>query len=99
MAFATLVLGNLSLVLANRSWTSTLVYSLRSPTPALAAVVLGGLVFLALVLYVPFLRDLFQFAVLSPADLALALAAGALGVGWLEALKFFTRTRSLAPSD
>ncbi|MBI3780631.1 MAG: cation transporting ATPase C-terminal domain-containing protein, partial [candidate division NC10 bacterium] len=52
--------------------------------------VLGGaLAFLALVLYVPFLRALFRFAPLGAADLALCLAAGAASIMWFEGFKVF----------
>jgi len=47
----------------------------------------GALVLLALVLYVPILRRLFDFAPLSPVDLAICFGAGVLGVAWFEALK------------
>jgi Ca2+-transporting ATPase len=54
-------------------------------------VVIGALAALGLVLYVPFLRDLFRFAVLHPDDLALCLAAGVFSVLWFEALKLIRR--------
>jgi Ca2+-transporting ATPase len=52
--------------------------------------VIGGTTFfLGLVLYVPFLRDLFHFSTLHPDDLALCFAGGVLSVLWFEGLKVF----------
>jgi Ca2+-transporting ATPase len=53
----------------------------------------GSLVFLALVLYVPFLRVLFHFSTLHPSDVALCVGAGAVSLGWFESLKVFGRFR------
>jgi len=61
LAFITLVLGNLALIIANRSGFRGLLNTLRDPNPALWVVVLGALVFLTIVVAVPWLRDLFYF--------------------------------------
>jgi len=89
LVFTTLVIANLGLIFTNRSWSRTIPETLRSPDPALWWVAGGALVFLGLVLYIPFLRNLFHFAPLHPLDLAIALAAGASGILWFEALKIF----------
>jgi Ca2+-transporting ATPase len=73
--------------LTNRSWSRTVLATLRSPNPALWWVVGGTLAVLGLVLYVPFLRELFRFSVLRPDDLAVCLGAGLLSVLWFEVLK------------
>ena len=51
----------------------------------------GTLFFLGLVLYVPFLRDLFHFSTLHPGDLALCLASGLVSILWFEGLKMVRR--------
>ena len=51
----------------------------------------GAVAFLALVVYVPGLRGLFHFAPMHPVDLAIALAAGIVGVAWFELVKLFMR--------
>jgi Ca2+-transporting ATPase len=56
-------------------------------------VVGGALVFLGLVLYVPFLRELFLFAKLHWDDLVLCLGAGAVSVLWFEVFKIIARPR------
>jgi Ca2+-transporting ATPase len=88
LTFATLVIGNLWLILANRSWSTTLLASLRTPNPALWWVIGGTLGFLAFVLYVPGLREVFGFTTLHANDVLLALAAGATGIMWFELFKW-----------
>jgi Ca2+-transporting ATPase len=46
---------------------------------------------LALVIYVPFLASLFQFAILHPNDVILCLVVGFASVLWFEALKLVQR--------
>src|SRR5574340_60054 len=93
LAFSTLVVANLGLIFTNRSWTRTIAATLRFPNAALWWVTGGALLFLGLTLYVPGLRELFRFAALQPADLALCLAAGVASILWFEALKLFRRRR------
>ncbi len=71
LSFTTLVLANLGLIFANRSWSRTILSSLSSPNPSLWWVCSGTLFFLALILYIPFLRGLFHFSVLHAPDLAI----------------------------
>ena len=88
LTFTTLVIGNLGLILANRSWSGSLLASLRTPNAALWWVVGGTLGFLAFVLYVPGLRELFGFTYLHLNDVLLAFAAGATGIGGFELFKW-----------
>ena len=95
LTFATLVVGLLAIILVNRSWTRTALGMLRSPNAALRWVVLGASSVLGLVLFVPAARTLLHFAPLHLDDVALAMGAGALCVGWFEMLKLARRrTRS-----
>ncbi len=93
LAFATLVVANLSLIFVNRSWHRSFLQSLRAPNKALWWVIGGGLGFLFLVLQVPVLRELFQFATLHADDLALTVGAGLLSVAWFEVVKSIDRRR------
>jgi Ca2+-transporting ATPase len=70
MAFVTLVIGNLGLVLTNRSLKASAFLALARPNRALAFVVAVTLAALALSVSVPWLRDLFGFAPLGLARLA-----------------------------
>jgi Ca2+-transporting ATPase len=87
MAFATLIAGNLSLILVNRSWRRTLLGTLGTRNRASWLVVGGATVTLVLALWLPFLRGLFRFGPVGGDDLALAVLAGALSLGWFEAVK------------
>ncbi|MBJ7415125.1 MAG: cation-translocating P-type ATPase [Niveispirillum sp.] len=73
MAFVTLVVGNLGLVLTNRSITASAFTVLIRPNRALILVITLTLAALALAVGVPWLRDLFGFAALDPARLAEAI--------------------------
>lgn len=89
LSFTTLVVANLGLIFANRSWTRTIWSTLQTPNAALWWVIGGTIFFLGLTLYVPFLRELFHFSTLHLDDLALCLAGGFLSVIWFEGLKLF----------
>ncbi|HYM74360.1 MAG TPA: cation-translocating P-type ATPase [Candidatus Dormibacteraeota bacterium] len=87
LTFTTLVLANLALIFTNRSWGRTILGTLRSSNPALWWVVLGTVAFLGVVMFVPFSRDLFRFAVLHPNDFAICLGAAVCSILWFEIYK------------
>jgi Ca2+-transporting ATPase len=91
VAFAALIAGNLGLILTNRSWSRTILGSLRASNPALWLVVGGAAGTLALVLAVPVLRELFRFERVGPADALLGVAAGAASILWFEIFKLRPR--------
>jgi Ca2+-transporting ATPase len=93
LTFTTLVVANLGLILTNRSWSRTIMATLRLPNRALWFVLLGTAVLLGLVLGTPFLRGLFDFGRLHPVDVAIAVAAGIVSFAWFEALKLILRRR------
>ncbi|MBE3071630.1 MAG: cation-translocating P-type ATPase, partial [Acidobacteria bacterium] len=93
LSYTTLVIANLALILTNRSWTRTILTTLRTPNKALWWVLGGATLFLTLVLRVPFLRRAFGFAVLHPRDLAICLTAGTVSILWFEGLKLLNRRR------
>ena len=93
LAYATLVIANLGLIMTNRSWSRSLLTRGESPNYALLWVIGGGTVFLALALYLPVLRNLFRFSFLHANDIALCLGAGIVSIAWFEGLKFLGRLR------
>ena len=93
MAFTTLVVSTLALILTNRSWTEGLWTVLHRPNRPQGWVTGGTLAVLALTLYTPYLRDLFRFAPLSLLDVAVCLGAGLLGIAWFEGFKMFRRAQ------
>jgi Ca2+-transporting ATPase len=94
LAFTTLTISNLMLILANRSWAHTFVHALRNVNSAFWYVTIGATVSLALVVNVPMLRDsIFHFAPLHAIDVALCVGLGLLSLAWFEALKALRRWR------
>jgi Ca2+-transporting ATPase len=94
LTFTTLIIANLGLIFANRSWTRLIFSTLRTPNRALWWVSGGALGFLGLALYTPFLRRLFHIAELHPIDLAICLAAGIFSILWFEGFKIIAGRRS-----
>ncbi|HCV29824.1 MAG TPA: ATPase [Microcoleaceae bacterium UBA9251] len=95
LTFTTLILANLGLILSESSTSRLSLKILQSPNAALWWVIGGGLLFLVLVLYVPFLRQLFSFSLLHPIDLAICLGGGAISLVWFELLKLLDRPQGV----
>lgn len=89
LTITTLIIANLGLIFANRSWSRTILSTLRSPNPALWWISGGTLLFLGLILCVPFLQQLFHFTKLHPSDLVICFSAGIISILWFELLKIF----------
>ena len=92
LTFTTLILANLGLIISERSSSHLSIKVLKDPNPALWWVIGGGLVFLLLVLYVPFLRNLFSFSFLHSIDLVICLAGGSISLIWFECLKLLNKS-------
>jgi Ca2+-transporting ATPase len=94
MTFATLVVGNLSLIFTNRSLRGS---SFARDLPinyGLRVLTAGAAVMLLLVLYVPALSTLFRVASPSAAQLTACLVAGLATVGWAETVKALDMKRA-----
>ncbi|GAB3550364.1 HAD-IC family P-type ATPase [Noviherbaspirillum agri] len=93
-AFACVVLGNLVLIVSNRSARHAIVQLLLIPNRAQWWVLAGAVAALAAVLYMPILQDMFHFAPVHAGSLgAVALAVG-MAILWFEAVKlYFMRAR------
>lgn len=95
LTFATLVIGNIALILVNRSWRLSVVAAFRARrNPALGWVVGIALGALVLLLTVPFLRELFRFEPVTLAETVVAVLAGILGVAWFEIYKLVRKPTS-----
>ncbi len=94
LAFATLVLGNLALILVNRSWRLPIwqTYQERH-NRTLTYIVTAAAGCLFCLVSVPSLRRAFNLGPLSPGDWLVTLAAAAAGVAWFEAYKVVRRRR------
>jgi Ca2+-transporting ATPase len=91
LAFTTLMVANLSMILTNRSWSRTILETLKAPNPALWWVIAGGAGFLSVILSVSWLRRLFGFSILHGDDLLVALVSGLFSILWFEGLKLRNR--------
>jgi Ca2+-transporting ATPase len=95
LVFIGLVFGNIGMILTNRSWTRSIIGTMKLKNPSVKWVAGGAVAFLALVMYVPFLRSLFRFAPVHGWELLLCLLAGAAAIicGELTKIRRLTRTR------
>jgi Ca2+-transporting ATPase len=93
VGFASLVIGNLGLIFANRYTTRSILATLKIPNVALWWVTGGAIAFLVLVLEVPFLRELFKFADLKNWEIVLIAITGLISILLAEStkLKFVQR--------
>ena len=87
LAFVALVSCNVALILANRSLHGGLLAGWLRPNPVLWRVLAVTAALLAAALWIPALRDIFRFALPSPAWLAAAVGLGGLVLLALEGLK------------
>jgi Ca2+-transporting ATPase len=93
MAFATLVISNLCLILTNLSWSRSFFSVLKDPNPAMWFIISGAIGLLMAVLYVPFLRELFKFGFLHLNDMLICFTAGFVSILWFELAKIFLSGR------
>jgi P-type Ca2+ transporter type 2C len=91
IAFATLVFANIMLIVTNLSWSQNIFKLLKSKNQALWWVLSATFIALISVLYVPFLRGLFHFSMLSGGALATAFVCGSLSLIWFEIVKLFKK--------
>ena len=91
LTYTTLIFANLLLILSNRSWSQTILSSLLVPNKALIWVLSGALVFLVVILYVPFFRDIFGFSYLNPGQFLICLIAAGVSIVWFEIYKLIRR--------
>ncbi len=93
LSFTTLIIANLGLIMTNRSWSRVILSTLRIRNAAFWWVLGGSLFILCLVLYVPFLRELFRFERLHFFEVTICLSAGVVSIVWFEILKIFRKDR------
>ena len=87
LAFLTLVVSNLGMILSNRSLTQSCISMLKEKNAAFKWVLAGTSTMMCLILTVPFLKNLFRFGTVSLYDFFLALTGGIVAVAFMELLK------------
>ncbi len=97
IAFSTLVLVNLALILANRSESRSALRTLGVPNPVLGWIAAGAVLVLALGVTMPPLRSVLRLAALSPADVAVIVGAAAFGLLGLDLLAAIARRGDARP--
>jgi Ca2+-transporting ATPase len=87
LTFVTLIVANIAVILSNRSWTSGFFKILSTPNKAVSWIVGGAIIFLILILNIPFLLDLFQFERIGIPELLVCTVAGFSSIIWFEIYK------------
>lgn len=99
VAFTCLVVGNLALIIVNRSLSRSIVATLRIPNPAQWWIIGGTSITLTSVLLMPSLQRIFHFAPVHANDFAVPALASAVAVGWFEALKYAFNQRQMGREE
>jgi Ca2+-transporting ATPase len=89
MAFTTLIVSNIAVILTNRSWTDNIFRIIATPNKAVLWVVGGAILFLLLILNIPFFLNLFQFQKLTFINIIICSLAGLTTIVWFEIYKLF----------
>ena len=87
ISFTTLVLGNLALIWTDRSSSRKLAVLLGARNTPLWILTSSALLLLALMLYVPAVREILEFSTLHAIDIATCLGLSVLSVAWFILVK------------
>jgi Ca2+-transporting ATPase len=87
ISFTTLVLGNLALIWTDRSSSRKLAVLLGARNTPLWILTSSALLLLALMLYVPAVREILEFSTLHAIDIATCLGLAVLSVAWFVLVK------------
>ncbi len=93
--YTTLILSNIFLTLVNRSFRYPVWVTLGYKNNLIPLILSVSAVVLTLSLYLQPVRNLFQFELLTPADLSLCLLAAFAGVSWVEVFKWLNKGEKL----
>lgn len=85
--FIALIASNIAIILSNRSWNTNIFNILKTKNGTVKWVVGGAIFFLALILNVPFLREMFQFQEVGIGEILFCATAGILSIVWFEVYK------------
>ena len=87
--FVALIVSNISVILSNRSWTSNIFKILITPNKTVKWIVGGAILFLILILNIPFLLNLFQFEKIGLIETLICVISGLFSITWFELYKYF----------
>ncbi len=97
LTFLTLIVSNLSIILSNRSWSTTIFKILITPNKSVRWVVGGAILFLIGILNIPFFIDLFQFEKIGLMESLVCVGAGFFSITWFEFYKHYRAKLDQAP--
>ena len=96
MAFTTLIISNIAVILTNRSWTDNIFKIIATPNKAALWVVGGAIFFLILILNIPFFLDLFQFNKPTLINVVICSLAGLATIVWFEIYKMLKQWKHVS---
>jgi len=85
--FVTLIVSNIAVIISNRSWTSGFFKILSTPNKAVIWIVGGAIIFLIMILNIPFLLDLFLFEKIRFVEFMICAGVGLFSITWFEIYK------------
>jgi Ca2+-transporting ATPase len=89
LTFTTLIAANIAIIISNRSWSANFFKIIFTPNKMVKWVVGGAILFMILILNIPFLLDLFQFEKVGLPQIIICLFAGLSSITWFELYKHF----------
>jgi Ca2+-transporting ATPase len=92
--YATLIFSNLFLTVANRSFYYSIFTTIGYRNRLIPVVLFSSLIVLFASIYLPPIRNIFQFEKVDIVHLTLCLAVAFLGVMWIEVFKWVKRRRN-----
>lgn len=92
LTFVTLIVSNIAAILSNRSWTANIFRILVTPNKTVKWIVGGAILFLIMILNIPFLLSLFQFEKIGIIETFICVIAGLCSIIWFELYKHFKQS-------
>ena len=87
IVFTTLILSNVFLTFANRSFTKTIYYTSRYKNNLAPVILIISVFFLAALHFIPFVRNLFQLTNITQGEFWLCIGVAFVSVMWFEMYK------------
>jgi Ca2+-transporting ATPase len=94
MSFMTLIVANIAVIMSNRSWTRNIFEVIIIRNKAAGWVIGGAILFMVLVMNIPFFLQLFQFSKIGITDSLICIGTGLLTITWFEVYKVIKLKRS-----
>lgn len=93
IVFCTLIFANIFLCLANRSFTQSILQSIKNKNRLFPIIIGITLCFVFAILYIPFLADFFEVSPLNGPQLLVCLLLAGISVLWFEIYKAIKRAK------